>query len=317
MSTVSVIIPCFNSERWLPATLDSVYAQAGPRLDVIVVDDGSTDGSVEVARRYESRGLRLLRQPNRGAAAARNAGLALATGDYLQFLDADDVLAPGKLQSQLTRLAGAPGRVAAGAWARFSHRTDEARWPARSTYRDFAPLELLLHLAETDAVIAPAVWLVPRAVAAAAGPWDEALSLNDDAEYFARVAMASAGTLHCEDARVYYRSFHIGSLSHRRDDAARRSRFRATESIAGALLAAEDSPRVRAACASLYRSFVRRMYPDPPDLIAEAERRIASLGGTVPDAWWKRRQRLRMAARRGLVGMRRMLVRALGRTDTP
>ncbi|MCX6954347.1 MAG: glycosyltransferase family A protein, partial [Verrucomicrobia bacterium] len=98
---VSVVIPCFNSARWLPATLDSVLAQTWPRVEIIVVDDGSRDDSLAVARRYASRGVRVESIANSGAAAARNHGLALARGDYLQFLDADDLLAPDKLEKQL------------------------------------------------------------------------------------------------------------------------------------------------------------------------------------------------------------------------
>ena len=87
---------------------------------MIVINDGSTDRSLEVLGRRTDPRLRIIDQPNRGASAARNAGLRAATGDFVQFLDADDLLAPGKVAAQVARLAGAPlGSVASGSWSRF------------------------------------------------------------------------------------------------------------------------------------------------------------------------------------------------------
>jgi glycosyl transferase family 2 len=89
---VSVVITCFNQARYLPEAIESVLAQTHPRLEVVVVDDGSTDNTSEVARRYP--GIRVMRQANGGLPAARNAGLRHTTGEFLIFLDADDRLKP-------------------------------------------------------------------------------------------------------------------------------------------------------------------------------------------------------------------------------
>lgn len=107
---ISVIIPCWNVEALLPATLDSVLAQEHQNMEIICVDDGSTDGTPAVLERYVQKSggrMQVLRQPNQGACAARNAGMALATGEWLQFLDADDVLDPKKLSGQVDILHGA------------------------------------------------------------------------------------------------------------------------------------------------------------------------------------------------------------------
>jgi len=98
---VSVVIPCYNAERWVGRAIESVLAQEGVTVEVIVIDDGSTDGSVDVLRRYEDR-IHWETDPNRGACAARNRGLALARADYVMFLDADDYLLPACL-SELRR----------------------------------------------------------------------------------------------------------------------------------------------------------------------------------------------------------------------
>jgi glycosyltransferase involved in cell wall biosynthesis len=102
VATVSAIIPTYNHAGFLPGALESVFAQTCCPLEVIVVDDGSTDETAEVLRVYEGR-IRVLRQANRGVAAARNAGAAMALGELLAFLDADDAWLPSKLERQAAR----------------------------------------------------------------------------------------------------------------------------------------------------------------------------------------------------------------------
>ncbi len=102
---VSIIIPCFNAEQWLAGTLQSALAQTWPRTEIIVVDDGSSDQSVAVAQSFEAKGVRLLTQINAGAGVARNTGLAVAQGDFIQYLDADDLLSPDKIATQIDWLA--------------------------------------------------------------------------------------------------------------------------------------------------------------------------------------------------------------------
>lgn len=98
--SVSVIIPAYNHARYIAETLDSVLAQTYPIHEIIVVDDGSTDETPQVLAAYGDH-LRVLRKTNEGAAAARNSGLEIATGDLIAFVDADDIWLPHKLESQV------------------------------------------------------------------------------------------------------------------------------------------------------------------------------------------------------------------------
>src|SRR5690348_2830874 len=93
---VSVLIPAYNSERWIDETLQSVAEQSYPQIEVIVVDDGSTDGTASIAADC---GARVVRQRNSGPSVARNRALAESRGEYIQWLDADDVLSPDKIES--------------------------------------------------------------------------------------------------------------------------------------------------------------------------------------------------------------------------
>ena len=103
---VSVIVPAYNRERYLGEALDSIFAQDYRPLEVIVADDGSTDGTARVARAYSE--VRLLSLPHRGVAAARNAAIAASTGSLLAFLDSDDLWVAGKLDAQVGLLEGNP-----------------------------------------------------------------------------------------------------------------------------------------------------------------------------------------------------------------
>src|SRR5688500_7201655 len=100
---VSVIVPAFNQARYLPETVDSVLRQSFKDFEVIIIDDGSTDDTPDVARSILDTRVQYARQANRGPSAARNAGLRHAVGEYIAFLDSDDILLPCHLET-LVRL---------------------------------------------------------------------------------------------------------------------------------------------------------------------------------------------------------------------
>ncbi|HZP61627.1 MAG TPA: glycosyltransferase family A protein, partial [Opitutaceae bacterium] len=278
---VSILIPCHNAAPWLAQTLDSALAQTWPHREIIMVDDGSTDGSLAIAQRYETRGVRVLTQPNRGAAAARNRALIEARGDFLQFLDADDLISPDKITAQVALLANCPPlTLATCAWGRFTDDPAAARFVDHIVFRDFTPLDFLILAARTGAMMHPSAWLVPRPAAERAGPWDESLTLNDDGEYFCRVILASAGIAFSSGGRSYYRSGLPGSLSRRRDPASRQSVFRSLQLIERHLLAREDSPRTRRTVANHYQRFIHDFFPSSPELMRTATAAVARLGGS-------------------------------------
>src|SRR5215211_2313466 len=103
---VSVVIPCYNQAHFLSEAIESVLAQSHPNFEIIVVDDGSTDDTSEIAARYPE--VRLVRQENKGLSGARNAGLAHSEGEYVVFLDADDRLLPEALEAHLEHLEAHP-----------------------------------------------------------------------------------------------------------------------------------------------------------------------------------------------------------------
>jgi glycosyltransferase involved in cell wall biosynthesis len=108
MKTVSVIIPVYNAERYIADTLRSLLAQTYPYFEALIVDDGSPDRSLEVCQRFTDRRIRIIRQPNRGLPGARNTGIRHAQGEYIAFLDADDLWTPDKLEKHVAHLERSP-----------------------------------------------------------------------------------------------------------------------------------------------------------------------------------------------------------------
>jgi glycosyltransferase involved in cell wall biosynthesis len=277
----SVIIPCWNGASWLAEAIESCLDQTWRNCEIIVVDNGSTDESLTVARSYKSPSVLVLECARRGASAARNLGLRRARGDFIQFLDADDVLDHDKIRVQVERLISGPAScVASGAWARFRHDRSEANFTTQLVWRDFKPVEFLATAWRGGGMMANFAWLAPRSVIEKAGFWNERLSFNDDGEFFCRVVLASSGILFCDDARGYYRTLPVPSISKRCGRDALVSSFESIELSCKSVLERCMAMRTAEACAAYYQSFAFGAYPDAPDLVEMAERRVAQLGGS-------------------------------------
>lgn len=200
--TVSCIIPVYNGERFVREAITTVLDQRYPRLEVIVVDDGSTDGSLRVLREFEGI-VRVIRQPHRGVAAARNQGLGEAHGDYVAFQDADDVWMPGKLALQVARLRERPdaeiclGRVQNFWMEELAH--EEAAFRGHQFAGPVPGFVLACLLARAAAF---------RKV----GPFNTALRVGSDTEWFMRAREAGLVETSLPEILVR-RRLHAGNLT--------------------------------------------------------------------------------------------------------
>src|SRR5208283_730258 len=138
---VSILIPAYDAEKWILETIQSAIAQTWQRKEIIVVDDGSTDRTAEIARRFASKEVDVVSKENEGAAATRNHALRLSQGDYIQWLDADDLLAPDKIERQIVALREGDSKriLFSCAWAPFHYRTRLARFIPSSLWQDLSP----------------------------------------------------------------------------------------------------------------------------------------------------------------------------------
>lgn len=195
---VSVVIPCFNTERYIGATLRAVLAQAGAELEVIVVDDGSTDASAACVEQ-EFPQVRLIRRANAGVATARNTGIAAATADWVAFCDADDIWLPGKLAAQFEAMDAAPGcRMSYTAWqvwpsadaepepALLQRLAAEAGDPKWAGATGWLYPELLL-----DCVVWTSTVVMQRSLLDEIGPFDAGLRIGEDYDLWLRASRAT------------------------------------------------------------------------------------------------------------------------------
>jgi glycosyltransferase involved in cell wall biosynthesis len=289
---VSILIPAYNAEEWIADTIKSALAQTWPNKEIIVVDDGSTDQTLSVARQFASETISLVTQENQGAAAARNRAFALCRGDLIQWLDADDLLAPDKIATQIEAFnSGASKRTLfSGPWAYFMYRPEKARFIPTALWSDLSPCEWLLRKWEHNAHMQTATWLVRRELTEAAGPWDTRLLGDDDGEYFFRVVRASDGIRFVPDARVFYRISGSSRLSYIGwSDKKMEAQFLGMQLQIGYLRSMDDSERTRAACVNYLQTWLPNFYPDRPDIVEQAQQHAAALGGKVhpPRLSWK------------------------------
>jgi glycosyltransferase involved in cell wall biosynthesis len=292
-SLVSILIPAYNSERWLAETLSSALDQTWPRKEIIVVDDGSLDRTFEVASSFSARGVKVVKQANGGAPAARNAALTLAQGDYIQWLDADDLLHPEKIARQMQRASANHMTLLTSAWGKFFFRTSKARFEPDSLWHDLAPVEWILARFNDNVWMNPAVSLLSRQLIDRAGPWDDRLSSSgdDDGEYLCRVVAASDAVAFVPEARCYYRIGTAGSLNWNMEMSSKSlgSLLLSLELTTGHLLALEDSPRTREAALTHLRTFSSYFYGTDGPYFEGLGALARRLGGEVPPprASWK------------------------------
>lgn len=281
---VSILIPAYNASDWIASTIESALQQTWDNKEIIVVDDGSKDQTLEVAQRFTSRGVKVVTQPNQGASAARNKAFSLAKGDYIQWFDADDLLAPDKIERQMAVVARCNSKriLLSGAWGYFFYRQSKAAFDPTPLWCDLSPAEFLFRKMNQNLHMQPDVWLVSREITEAAGPWDTRLWRDNDGEYFCRVIKASDSIRFVPEARSYYRRAGSGSisfigLSNRKMESLLISMKLHIEY----LRSLEDSPRTRGACVTYINNWVPNFHPQRPDLVDQLRKLAASLGGEL------------------------------------
>jgi glycosyltransferase involved in cell wall biosynthesis len=289
---VSILIPAYNAQTWVAGTLRSALAQTWSRKEIIVIDDGSTDQTLAIARRFAQRQVSVISQPNQGAAAARNKAFSICQGDYVQWLDADDLLAPDKISKQIEKAekCASDRTLFSGGWAYFMYRPHKAKFVPTVLWEDLSPLEWLRLKMERAVFMQTGTWLVSRKLTEDAGPWDTRLLGDDDGEYFCRVLLASESVRFVPEAKAYYRISGPSSLSYvGQSDKKLEAHLLSIKLHIKHLRSMEDSARTRVASLAHLKTSLIYFYPERPEIVKQFHSFAAELGGRleIPQLSWK------------------------------
>jgi len=288
---VSILIPAYNAEKWIRDTINSALNQTWQKKEIIVVDDGSSDSTLQILREFESKLVKVVSQENRGSCAARNKALEFAQGDYIQWLDHDDILAPDKITQQLKNNSDIRDEktLLSSAFGTFYYDINKAKFNPTSIWKDLKPIEYFLFKFNENAWFQSSAWLVSRELTEMAGPWLEVKSPDDDGEYFCRVVAVCKEIKFVPEAKSYWRIGNVSSLSRNKSDKTIRSYFNATRLCIDHLRALEDSKRTRDACLKFLQHRMIYYYPERCELLKKLNDLAQELGGSLraPALDWK------------------------------
>lgn len=279
---ISIIIPVFNAEAYIRKSLESVLNQTYVNVEVICVNDGSTDNSLEILLAYE-KFIQIINQTNRGAAAARNTGLKVAKGAFIKFWDSDDIMNETHIEAQYNAIADYPGFVASCKWGRFyNNDINNLHFKPETVWGNMSSIDWIEKALKQKGDMASSwLWLIPRNIIQKSGIWDERLTLNDDFEFSMRLLSQAKGVKFTENAIAYYRSGNIQSLASSTSHSSFRDALKSTQLGTNTILKMKATDEMKMLCANRYQEWIYRMYPNHLDLIKLAEQQIKSLGGST------------------------------------
>jgi len=213
---VSVIIPLYNSQNYIASAIESIINQTYKNWELIIINDGSIDKSLSIAESYVCDNIIVLSQNNKGASAARNYGIKYSNGDYIQFLDADDILSSDKILNQVYLLNKHKNKIAVCSTIHFKENQNHTDFIPNPYEEKFLTetennYEFLIRLwggyDGFGSMVQPNAWLTPKEIIKKSGYWNEKLSLDDDGDFFCRVLLNSDGIIRDNKSFNYYRKF--------------------------------------------------------------------------------------------------------------
>lgn len=278
LKTVSVCIPAYNCEKYVDEAIQSVLAQSYPDIEIVVVDDGSTDGTLNVIRGIDDRRIKSIASTNKGASAARNLAYQNSTGQYIIFFDADDLLPPDFIARQVNMINGRNDVIVLSGWGRFYNDDPGTFKKEEIPYQEIQLADWVnIYWYQGAPMTAPGRSLIPRQLVDKAGLWNEELSLNDDMEFYTRLFVKAQTILICNDALLHYRSGINGLSSHKSDKAYRSLLQSISLSINHILQAVDNDDQIKQSCANMLQGIIYELYPRHRELIGKAQKQIDGL----------------------------------------
>lgn len=280
---VSIIMPLFNAENYVEEAIKSVINQTYRNWELIIVNDGSTDNSLQIVEKFQNSQIKIFSQENKGQCAANNFGFYQSTGNYLKFFDADDILSENMLDEQVKLLKQNPNDIISAKWGRFyDDNISTFSLSYEECWKTMEPIDwLCTSWYKGTSMMQCALFLIPRATLEKAGLWNENLSVINDLEFFTRVILNSNKVNFSDKSILYYRSGNPLTLSGQKTRKSMDSSFNSINLSTGYLLANSKSALAKQSVANIWQSFIYECYPRFKDLTIKAEMQIKLL--TKPD----------------------------------
>ncbi len=271
---VSILIPLYNAELWIAETLDCALGQDYANVEIVVVDDHSTDASLGIVQRYEAQHadkIRVYTNPRKGGNAARNYAFQQSKGEYVKFLDADDLFSAGLIARQVERLLSDGTKMSvATATLQMLYPDGRKPLPCKQIERDYAPgIELQIDIFRRRGFFVPHAHLMHRELVENVGGWDEAVIKNQDGEFFARVYIAADRVLCVPGEIAIWRQTGTG-VSSQLDFEATRSVFQTYVKIFPLVLAYRSDSETRRELSLYASTFLWQNYPTSRPLLEYA-----------------------------------------------
>jgi glycosyltransferase involved in cell wall biosynthesis len=285
----SVIIPCFNAEKFIAQTINSVLQQTYHNIEILIIDDHSTDHSYAIAQNFAKEHpqiVKVLKNEFKGACAARNMGFQHSKGAYIQYLDTDDLLSPHKIEMQVSSLKDYPNSLAVCETWNFTNNINNAtNTDASFLFSTRHASDFFINLwggtKKEPTMVQTSAWLTPRTLIEKNGTWNINLSKDQDGEFFARCGLNSKGIVYVPNIKNYYRKHISGNnIASQKKRQHIESNLLATQLKEQYLFGKNQSIKAKLAIATQYKHVAIEAWPNYKDLTKEALLKCKQLGGS-------------------------------------
>lgn len=275
-------MPLYNAEKYVDEAIQSVITQTYNHWELIIVNDGSIDNSLAIAKSFENDKIKVYSQENKGASAARNYGYKQSKGDFIKFFDADDLLSNNIVEQQINLLSKSPNCIASAQWGRFyNDDISTLKLIPEECWKDMKSIDWICSSwKNAQPMLQPAIFLIPKHIIEKAGLWNERLTLIDDFEYMTRLILESESIKFANQSILQYRSGIENALSGQKSRKALQSAILSAELTTENLLNHYNNPCTRRLSANCLMTLVYEFGIDYPELILPLEKKIKLYGGS-------------------------------------
>jgi glycosyltransferase involved in cell wall biosynthesis len=278
---VTVCIPMFNAEKYIRETFSRLSEQTYPNIEIVVVDDHSSDDSLQLVSEYEGPRFKVFLNPGKGACSARNHAFRKASGSYIKFMDVDDFCNNTLIERQMAALVGKTNQTVVFSPLRMLFSDGRSILPERKIDLNFEPaIDLQIAIWNFGGFNCPHCYLMHRDLVEKADGWNEALLKNQDGEFFARLLASADKAISVADDYVIWRQTGVG-ISSQVGLCALRSKFDSYVEISRVILSKSDTPFTREVCARYIGLFVFTQYPHIKSIMPDIEILLAEIGAPL------------------------------------